>query len=231
MYEELKHKVYESNLLLPKYELVTLTWGNVSEIDRYNGVIGIKPSGVSYDKLQPDDIVILDLNGKIIEGHLKPSSDTPTHLILYQNFKEIRGVVHTHSKYATVFSQAHKDISCYGTTHADTFNGSIPLTRDLTPLEVENQYEKNTGKVIIEHFKNEKINPGEIPGVLVSSHGPFCWGTDSLNAVENAVTLEAIAEMNILTKTLNTKTKEISSYLLQKHFERKHGDCSYYGQA
>lgn len=227
MLHELKNKVYEANMMLPKYGLVTFTWGNVSQIDRKNGYIAIKPSGVKYEELSADDIVVLNLDGDIVDGKLKPSSDSETHLELYRNFAEIGGIVHTHSRWATIWSQSGRGIKPYGTTHGDYFYGEIPCTREMTDNEISADYELNTGKVIVETFN--EINPIMIPAVLVHSHGPFTWGTDADNAVHNAVVLEELAVMAHHTE-MNGKTTPIKQNLLDKHFLRKHGDNAYYGQ-
>ncbi|OCG22457.1 L-ribulose-5-phosphate 4-epimerase [Gilliamella sp. wkB108] len=229
MYTSLKERVLTANLLLPYYQLVTFTWGNVSEIDRKKGVIAIKPSGVAYDKLTVDDIVIVDLDGKKVEGRLNPSSDTETHLELYKAFDQIGGVIHTHSRNATIWSQAGLDIPALGTTHADYFYGDIPCTRTLTPEEIATHYERNTGKVIIEEFNKRSIDAMAIPSVLVSGHGPFAWGKNADNAVHNAVVLEEVAAMALATRNLNVGIK-IQSELLDKHYFRKHGKDAYYGQ-
>jgi len=230
MYEELKERVFEANLQLPLHGLVTLTWGNASEIDREKGIFGIKPSGVEYKKMRPSDIVLLDLEGRTVEGKYRPSSDTPTHLELYRNLREIGGIVHTHSKYATVFAQARQGIPCYGATHADSFLGTIPLTRDLTREEVNKNYEIATGKVILECLNKNGLKPQQMPGVLVASHGPFTWGANSAKAVENAVILENVAEMVLLTQNLDKNPASLNPFLLEKHFYRKHGSKAYYGQ-
>ncbi len=215
-------------MLLPIYNLINLTFGNVSVIDREAGVLAIKPSGVSYDILKPADMVLVNLEGKVVEGELRPSSDTPTHVCLYKAFENIGGIVHTHSKFATSFAQAGKPVPCIGTTHADYFNGEIPLARKLTKDEVEGDYEIETGNVIVERFEN--ISPDEFPGVLVNSHGPFAWGTDGINAVENAFAMELVAEMAFYSKVLNPDLSPVDQYLLNKHFKRKHGNDAYYGQ-
>lgn len=227
MLEQIKQEVLEANLALVKHNLVIFTWGNVSARTEDDYVV-IKPSGVDYDTMSADDIVVLDLEGKVIEGRYKPSSDTPTHLELYKAFKDLKGVCHTHSNYATSFAQAGKGIECFGTTHADYFYGEIPCTRELTKEEVETDYEKNTGKVIVETFKD--MNPIAIPGVLVNSHGVFSWGKDANNAVHNAVVMEELAKMNLQTLTLNPSKQKISQYVLDKHYNRKHGKNAYYGQ-
>lgn len=225
--EQLKERVYRANLLLKQNNLITLTWGNVSEIDQEAGLIAIKPSGVDYDTMTVNDIVIIDLDGKIKEGYLKPSSDLPTHLQLYKNFTNIKAIVHTHSRWATVFAQAGKDIPILGTTHADTFYGDIPCTRKLTEQEIAGDYESATGKVIVERFSD--IAPLDIPGVIVNSHGPFTWGKDAYDAVENAIVLEEVAMMAWHTLQLNNEVK-FQEALAAKHFLRKHGKNAYYGQ-
>ena len=230
MLEELKEQVCLANLDLPKYKLVTFTWGNVSAIDREKGLFVIKPSGVEYDKLSPKDMVVMDLEGNKVEGDLNPSSDTPTHLELYKAFPECGGIVHTHSSWATSFAQACRSIPAFGTTHADYFYGEIPATRVLTKEEIEGDYEKNTGLVIIETFKERNIDPAAVPGVLVSNHGPFAWGTDAHNAVHNAVVLEEVAKMAIRALQLNPSLGSISQTILDKHYLRKHGANAYYGQ-
>ncbi len=227
MLDNLKKQVYEANLLLPAYGLVTFTWGNVSAIDRNQKIVAIKPSGVEYDTMTPDDIVIVDLDGNVVEGHRNPSSDTATHLQLYRNFPNIGGVVHTHSRWATIWAQSGESILPYGTTHADYFCGAIPCTREMTAEEIQTDYEKNTGMVIVETFAQKQ--PDDIPAVLVKNHGPFCWGTDCKNAVDNAVVLEEIAMMAFYTEQLGMMTP-MSKTLLNKHFFRKHGKDAYYGQ-
>ncbi|NLW23099.1 MAG: L-ribulose-5-phosphate 4-epimerase [Tissierellia bacterium] len=229
MYKELKKRVYEANMLLPKHKLVKFTWGNVSEVDRNNSVIGIKPSGVKYEDLTPQDIVIVDLKtGKVVEGDLKPSSDTETHLEIYRAFENVGGVVHTHSPWATIFAQLGEEIPPLGTTHADYFYGNIPVTRPMTKDEIATEYEKNTGKVIVETFKD--ISYKDIPAVLVYSHGPFVWGKDADNAVHNAVVLEELAFMAWHCLMMKRDLKKIQKELLDKHYLRKHGKNAYYGQ-
>lgn len=228
MLEELKKEVWAANLDLPKYGLVTFTWGNVSGIDREKGLFVIKPSGVEYDKLKPEDMVVMDLDGNKVEGNLNPSSDTPTHLELYKAFPECGGIVHTHSEWATSFAQAGKPIPAFGTTHADYFYGEIPVTRLMTQAEIEGEYEKNTGTVIIETFKD--LDPMAIPGVLVNNHGPFAWGTDAHNAVHNAVVMDEVAKMALRSMQLTPGLPQISQYILDKHYLRKHGANAYYGQ-
>lgn len=228
MLEELKQAVLEANLQLPQYRLVTFTWGNVSGIDRERGLVVIKPSGVAYDKLTIDDMVVVDLNGNVVEGGLKPSSDTPTHLWLYKQFPGIGGIVHTHSTWATVWAQAGKGIPALGTTHADYFYGEIPCTRPMTNEEIQGAYELETGKVITETFRF--LDPLQMPGVLVHGHGPFAWGKDPANAVHNAVVLEEVAKMAARTFMLNPDAQPISQTLLDRHYLRKHGANAYYGQ-
>ena len=228
MLEELKKTVCEANLLLPKHGLVTFTWGNVSGIDREKGLVVIKPSGVPYDGMQPEDMVVVDLDGKLVEGKWKPSSDTPTHVVLYNAFPECGGIVHTHSRWATTFAQAKKEISAMGTTHADYFYGAIPCTRPMTDREIRGEYEKETGNVIVETFADR--NPADIPGVVVCSHGPFAWGTDPMNAVHNAVVMEEVAFMNWHAMVLNPELGPMQQTLLDKHYLRKHGKNAYYGQ-
>ena len=230
MLEELKKRVYEANMLLPKYGLVTFTWGNVSEIDRESGLFVIKPSGVDYDLLTPDDMVVMDLNGNKVEGRYRPSSDTPTHLELYKAFPEIGGIVHTHSSYATSWAQAGRSIPCYGTTHADYIYGEVPCLRCLTKEEIDEAYETNTVKVIIETFETRGINPVYTPGVLCTNHGPFTWGKDAAEAVHNAVVLEEVAKMATRTELINPKVQPAPDCIRDKHFFRKHGANAYYGQ-
>ncbi len=228
MLEQLKKAVLEANLELPAKGLVTYTWGNVSGIDRDSGLVAIKPSGVEYDTMKAEDIVLIDLSGNVVEGRLKPSSDAPTHVALYNSFPEIGGVCHTHSRWATSMAQAGLGIPAYGTTHADYFYGEIPCTRDMTQEEISLAYEANTGAVIVETFKN--LNPNFIPGVLVKNHAPFTWGKDAGEAVHNSVVLEEIAMMAIQCKTMNPLIKPMPQTLLDKHFLRKHGSGAYYGQ-
>jgi L-ribulose-5-phosphate 4-epimerase len=227
MLEELKQEVFRANLDLVKHGLVIFTWGNVSGIDREKGLVVIKPSGVSYDDMRAEDMVVVDLDGKIVEGKLKPSSDTATHLELYKAFPEIGGVVHTHSTYATAWAQAGKDIPNIGTTHADYFSDAIPCTRDMTETEINGEYEKETGRVIIERF--QLLNPVHIPGVLVKNHGPFSWGKDAHDAVRNAVVLEQVAKMASIAYLVNPQLT-MNNLLIEKHFSRKHGTNAYYGQ-
>ena len=225
MLEELKKAVYEANMLLPKYGLVTFTWGNVSQIDRETGYFAIKPSGVDYDKLTPDDMVIMDLEGNKIEGRYNPSSDTPTHLELYKAFPNIGGVVHTHSPWATSWAQAGRGIPCYGTTHADYMYGEIPCVRCLTREEIEGAYEKNTGLLIADYFKDKDYEA--VPAVLCKNHGPFTWGKDGHEAVHNAVVLEEVAKMAARCEMINPQVKPAPQ---DKHYYRKHGANAYYGQ-
>lgn len=227
MLKELKEQVFEANLDLVKHGLVIFTWGNVSAIDRDEGLVVIKPSGVSYDVMRPEDMVVVNLDGEIVEGKLKPSSDTPTHLVLYKSFPNIGGIVHTHSTYATAWAQAGKDIPNIGTTHADYFSDNIPCTNDMTREEVEGEYEKETGKVIAKRF--EKLNPDFIPGVLVKNHGPFSWGKDAHEAVHNAVVMEQVAKMAFISLNINPNLT-MNQHLITKHFQRKHGKNAYYGQ-
>ena len=227
MLEKLKEEVYRANLDLVEHGLVIFTWGNVSGIDRERGLVVIKPSGVSYDEMRPQDMVVMNLYGQVVEGNLKPSSDTPTHLVLYRQFQNIGGVVHTHSEWATSWAQAGTGIPALGTTHADYFYGEIPCTRKMTKEEIEKDYELETGKVIVERFK--ELNPDQVPGVLVNNHGPFSWGTDAHNAVHNAVVMEEVAKMTFRTLQLNPETR-MDQVLLDKHFLRKHGKDAYYGQ-
>lgn len=230
MLEELKKQVYEANMELPKRKLVTFTWGNVSGIDREKGLIVIKPSGVEYDVMTPDDMVVLDLEGNRVEGKLKPSSDTPTHIELYKAFTDIGGVVHTHSPEATSWAQAGRDIPLYGTTHADYFYGPIPCARSLTKEEIEGEYEKNTGLVIIETFTERKIDPNYTPGVLCTNHGVFSWGKDAHEAVHNSVVMEEVAKMALRTEIIKPGVSTAPDHLRDKHFFRKHGANAYYGQ-
>ena len=230
MLEQLKQQVLEANLLLPKYGLVTFTWGNVSGIDRESGFFAIKPSGVEYDGMTVDDMVICDLDGKVVEGKWKPSSDTPTHIELYKAFPEIGGIVHTHSKWATSFAQAGFDIPALGTTHGDYFYGDIPCTRLMTDAEIKGEYEKETGLVIVEEFKKRGLKAEEVPAVNVHSHGPFAWGDDAMSAVHNAVVMEEVAFMDYHAMSLNPDVPRMQQVLLDKHYLRKHGANAYYGQ-
>ncbi|WP_411681195.1 L-ribulose-5-phosphate 4-epimerase [Clostridium thailandense] len=228
MLEDLKKKVLEANLELVEKDLVIYTWGNVSAIDKETGFVVIKPSGVDYDKLKAEDMVVVDLEGNIVEGNLKPSSDTPTHLVIYKAFKEVGGVVHTHSEWATSFAQAGLSIPAFGTTHADYFYGDIPCTRPMTEAEIKGEYEKETGNVIIETFKD--IDPLFVSGVLVNEHGPFSWGKDAADAVYHAVVMEQVAKMAFNTINLKGSMESMDKILLDKHFLRKHGKNAYYGQ-
>ena len=230
MLEELKKVVYEANMELPKRNLVTYTWGNVSGIDRKSGYLVIKPSGVDYDKLSPEDMVVVDLNGNVVEGKYKPSSDTATHIELYKRYEEIGGIVHTHSPEATPWAQAGRSIPLYGTTHADYFFGEIPCARSLTDEEIAGNYEQNTGKVIIETFDEKSLNPMYTPAVLCVNHGPFTWGKDAGQAVYNAVVLEEVAKMATRTELINPNVKPAPDSIRNKHFYRKHGANAYYGQ-
>ena len=228
MLEHLKEQVCKANLELPRYGLVTFTWGNVSAIDRASGLVVIKPSGVEYDEMTADDMVVVDLDGKVVEGRYKPSSDTPTHLVLYKAFANIGGIVHTHSRWATAWAQAGRGILAYGTTHGDYFYGEIPCTRKMTPAEIGGAYEAETGNVIVETFA--ALDPDAIPAVLVHSHGPFAWGKDAHEAVHNAVVLEEVANMALHTEQLNPQIPSMQQELLDKHYLRKHGKNAYYGQ-
>ena len=230
MLEELKKAVYEANMLLPKYGLVTFTWGNVSAIDRESGLFVIKPSGVEYESMKPEDMVVMDLNGNRVEGKLRPSSDTPTHLELYKAFPEIGGIVHTHSSYATSWAQAGRSIPCYGTTHADYIYGEVPCVRCLTKEEIDEAYETNTGKLIVSEFKRRKKEIMAVPAVLCKNHGPFTWGKDAKDAVHNAVVLEEVAKMAYRTESINSKVEPAPQELQDKHYYRKHGAGAYYGQ-
>ena len=230
MLEELKKKVYEANILLPKYGLVTFTWGNVSEIDRESGLFVIKPSGVDYDVMTPEDMVVMDLNGKKIEGEMNPSSDMPTHLELYKAWKDIGGIVHTHSSYATSWAQAGRGIPCYGTTHADYFYGEIPCARCLTKDEIAEAYEENTGHLIVEEFARLKKDPAAVPAVLCKNHGVFTWGKNGMEAVHNAVVTEEVAKMAYRCEVINPQIKPAPQELQDKHYYRKHGANAYYGQ-
>lgn len=230
MLQELKRQVYEANMLLPKYGLVTFTWGNVSAIDRESGLFVIKPSGVEYESMKPEDMVVMDLNGNRVEGKLRPSSDTPTHLELYNAFPEIGGIVHTHSSYATSWAQAGRSIPCYGTTHADYIYGEVPCVRCLTKEEIDEAYETNTGKLIVSEFKRSKKEIMAVPAVLCKNHGPFTWGKDAKDAVHNAVVLEEVAKMAYRTESINSKVEPAPQELQDKHYYRKHGAGAYYGQ-
>lgn len=227
----LKQQVLQANLALPKHNLVTFTWGNVSAIDRASGRVAIKPSGVDYDVMSLDDIVVLDLaSGRVVEGSKKPSSDTATHLALYRAFETIGGIVHTHSRHATIWAQSGLDLPAWGTTHADYFYGSIPCTRLMTAQEIAEDYEHNTGEVIIETFRSRDISPAAVPAVLVNAHGPFAWGSSAEDAVHNAVVLEEVAYMGIFSRQLTPGILNMQQVLLDKHYLRKHGANAYYGQ-
>ena len=228
MLEKLKEQVLQANLLLPKYGLVTFTWGNVSGIDRESSLVVIKPSGVPYEGMTAEDMVVVDLDGKVVEGKWKPSSDTATHVELYKAFPDCGGIVHTHSRWATTFAQAGMGIPAMGTTHADYFYGDIPCTRKMTEAEIKGEYEKETGKVIVETFADK--DPAAIPGVVVHSHGPFAWGTDAMNAVHNAVVMEEVAFMDWHAMMSNPEKGRMQQELLDKHYLRKHGKNAYYGQ-
>jgi L-ribulose-5-phosphate 4-epimerase len=228
MLETLKQQVCQANLDLVAHGLVTLTWGNVSGISDDRRHLVIKPSGVSYDEMRPEHMVVVDLDGRVVEGNLRPSSDTPTHVLLYQYFADIGGITHTHSRHATMFAQARREIPCFGTTHADHFHGPVPVTRPLTPAEVDAAYEVNTGRVIIERFRD--LDPAAMPAVLVAGHAPFAWGRDVAESVKNAVALEAVAEMAIGTLVVDSSAPALEQYVLDKHYRRKHGPDAYYGQ-
>lgn len=230
MLEELKQAVYEANLLLPKYNLVTFTWGNVSGIDRKKGLFVIKPSGVEYDKLKPEDMVVVDLDGNKVEGRYRPSSDTPTHTVLYNRFTQIGGIVHTHSEWATSWAQAGRDIPCYGTTHADYIYGEIPCVRNLTKAEIEAAYEENTGIIIADEFAKRHKDCIAVPAALCKNHGVFTWGKDAFEAVHNAVVTEEVAKMAARCEWLNADVKPAPQELQDKHYYRKHGKNAYYGQ-
>ena len=230
MLENIKAEVYAANMALPKNNLVTLTWGHVSQIDRESGYFVIKPSGVEYADLTVDDMVVVDLEGNVVEGKLRPSSDTATHAYLYRMWPKIGGIVHTHSKWAVAFAQAGMAIPAAGTTHADTFYGAVPVAERLTKAEVDHEYELNTGKSIVRTFKNGNIDPMAVPGVLTNDHGPFTWGKDAKEAVHNAIVLDVVAEMTYHTRQLNPENIEVPQYLLDRHYYRKHGPNAYYGQ-
>lgn len=231
MLEQLKQEVYEANMLLPKYHLVTFTWGNVSGIDREKGLFVIKPSGVDYDKLTPDSMVVVNLEGEVVEGDYRPSSDTPTHVVLYNRFQEIGGVVHTHSPWATSWAQAGRGIPCHGTTHADYLYGQVPCVRTLTKEEIETAYEKNTGVLIADEFERLAVDYIATPAVLCKNHGPFTWGKDAKEAVHNAVVLEEVAKMAARCEQINPKVNPAPQELQDKHYYRKHGKNAYYGQS
>ena len=230
MLEELRKAVWEANMELPRRNLVTYTWGNVSGIDREKGLIVIKPSGVEYEDLTPEKLVIVDLDNKIVEGNLNPSSDTKTHVELYRAFPTLGGIVHTHSPHAVAWAQAGRDIPCYGTTHADYYYGPVPCARSLTAEEVEEDYERNTGKVIIETFTERGLDPKAVPGVICRNHGPFTWGKDAAQAVYHAVVLEEVAKMAMYTITIDPNTPSAPQHVQDKHYMRKHGPNAYYGQ-
>ena len=230
MLEKLKEEVCRANLLLPKYHMVTFTWGNVSAIDRESGLFVIKPSGVEYEGMKPEDMVVVDLEGNVVEGRYRPSSDTETHRAFYLNFPDIGGVVHTHSTFAVGWAQAGRDIPALGTTHGDYFYGAIPCTRRMTPEEIAGEYELETGNVIVEEFRQRGLDPNRVPGVLVHSHGPFAWGSDAENAVHNAVVMEEVAKMAFLSTMINPDVLPMQQELLDRHYLRKHGPGAYYGQ-
>ncbi len=230
MLEELKQKVYEANMMLPKYHLVTFTWGNVSGVDRETGLFVIKPSGVPYEELRPEDMVVVDFDGNKVEGDLNPSTDTPTHAYLYKCWDNIGGVIHTHSSYATSWAQAGRGIPCYGTTHADYFYGEIPCLRTLTGEEINEGYEKNTGVLIVSEFARLKKDNIAVPGALCKNHGPFAWGKDPMEAVHNAVVMEEVAKMAYRAELINPKAAPAPQELQDKHYYRKHGANAYYGQ-
>lgn len=228
MLDELKAQVCRANLDLVRHGLVTLTWGNVSGYDPESGSVVIKPSGVAYDAMRPEHMVVVDLEGNVVEGELRPSSDTPTHVLLYREFAGVRGITHTHSYHATMFAQARVEVPCYGTTHADHFHGPVPVTRPLTRAEVDEAYEANTGQVIVERFA--ELDPLAVPGVLVAGHAPFAWGASVAESVKNAIALEAVARMAIGTRQINPDAPRLEGYILEKHHRRKHGPDAYYGQ-
>lgn len=230
MLEELKKIVCDANLELPRYGLVTFTWGNVSAIDRETGLVVIKPSGVAYDGMKPEDMVVVDLQGQVVEGNYRPSSDTPTHVALYRAFPALGGIVHTHSRWATTFAQARRDIPALGTTHGDYFYGAIPCTPLMTPGQIAGEYELETGNVIIDTFRNRQIDPAQVPAVLVASHGPFAWGATAAEAVHNAVVLEEVACMALHAMQLTPDLAPMQQELLDRHYLRKHGKNAYYGQ-
>ena len=230
MLKSVREAVYEANMELPRRGLVTYTWGNVSAVERAAGLMVIKPSGVEYEDLSPDKLVVLDLDGRRVEGSLNPSSDTRTHLELYRAFPEIGGIVHTHSAHAVAWAQAGRDIPCFGTTHADYFYGPVPCARALSPEEVEDDYEGSTGRVIVETFRERGLNPVHVPGVICRSHGPFTWGRDAAQAVYHAAVLEEVAKMAIFTVQINPEALPAPQHVLDKHFMRKHGPNAYYGQ-
>jgi L-ribulose-5-phosphate 4-epimerase len=228
MLDQLKQEVFQANIDLVRHGLVTLTWGNVSGVDRPSGHVVIKPSGVEYERMTTGDMVVVDMDGNVVDGNLRPSSDTPAHLELYKAFPAVGGIVHTHSTYATMFAQACREIPCFGTTHADHFNGPIPVTRFLTENEVREGYERETGKIIVERFAG--LNSSDTPGVLVAGHAPFVWGKNAADAVQNSVILERIAQMALGSLQLNPALSALPEYLQEKHYQRKHGPKAYYGQ-
>lgn len=230
MLEQLKEEVFQANLELPKQGLIKYTWGNVSAVNREQGLFVIKPSGISYEEMKASDMVVCDMDGKVVEGNLNPSSDTFTHAVLYKEFPEIGGIVHTHSTWATIWAQAGLDVPAMGTTHADTFYGSIPCARFLNQEEIDEGYEEQTGHVIVETFKERNIKPMEIPGVLLHGHGPFTWGKNAKDAVMNAVVLDEVCKMNLFSRQLNSFSEELPQRILDKHYLRKHGKNAYYGQ-
>lgn len=231
MLEELKQRVFEANMLLPAYKMVTFTWGNVSEIDRESGLFVIKPSGVPYETMKAEDMVVVDLQGNVVEGDYNPSSDTETHVELYNRFPTIGGIVHTHSPWATSWAQAGMDIPCYGTTHADYIYGPVPCVRNLTGEEIDEGYERNTGVLIADEFEARNLDPIAVPAVLCKNHGPFTWGKDAAEAVHNAVVLEECAKMALLCRLVNPDVEPAPQVLLDKHYLRKHGPDAYYGQS
>ena len=230
MLEQLKEEVFQANLELPKQGLIKYTWGNVSAVDREQGLFVIKPSGISYEEMKASDMIVCDMDGKVVEGNLNPSSDTLTHAVLYKEFSEIGGIVHTHSTWATIWAQAGLDVPAMGTTHADTFYGSIPCTRFLNQKEIDEGYEEQTGHLIVETFKERNIKPMEIPGALLHGHGPFTWGKNAKEAVMNAVVLDEVCKMNLFSRQLNSFSEELPQRVLDKHYLRKHGENAYYGQ-
>lgn len=230
MYERLRQEVFDACQMLPRTGLAILTWGNVSRVDRKNEVIAIKPSGVPYDMMKPEDIVVCDLQGRVVDGHLRPSSDLPTHVALYAAWPQVEAIVHTHSPWATMLAQAGLDLKPFGTTHADTFYGPVPCTRPLARNEVDGDYELETGRVILETFQERSIAPDQVPAVLVASHGPFAWGHDAKQAVENALVLEQCAWMAVFDRLMDPEVMPVPAYLLDRHYQRKHGEHATYGQ-
>ncbi|WP_305152145.1 L-ribulose-5-phosphate 4-epimerase AraD [uncultured Dubosiella sp.] len=230
MYERLRQEVFDACQMLPRTGLAILTWGNVSRVDRKNEVIAIKPSGVPYDMMKPEDIVVCDLQGRVVDGHLRPSSDLPTHVALYAAWPQVEAIVHTHSPWATMLAQAGIDLKPFGTTHADTFYGPVPCTRPLARNEVDGDYELETGRVILETFQERGITPDQVPAVLVASHGPFAWGHDAKQAVENALVLEQCAWMAVVDRLMDPEVMPVPAYLLDRHYQRKHGEHATYGQ-